>query len=322
MTGNSLIRNALLDGQSIQQQGDKCCINVGRGELILEKHTTGDWHLAHCQVSDQDLIPALVLALEHRLDIRCIYLGDSVYSPLLDFVYVSQQGQRFIWRETLMQLPELWLSQRRCALPHKQVLAPNGYHPMRPKPQKGPLYRRYIPELESTLSLVGLDVDQHARLFSKWQNSPRVAAFWEQTGSLDEHTAYLEEQVANDKNQLLMVCLNEQPFAYIEAYWTKEDRISPYYEAGDYDRGIHMLVGEQEHRGAHKVAAWLPSVCHFLYLSDPRTQKIVSEPRADNSKMIGYLHTYGFAQLKQFHFPHKRAALMCQLRDTFFSDCF
>ncbi|MFA0412164.1 GNAT family N-acetyltransferase, partial [Vibrio splendidus] len=56
--------------------------------------------------------------------------------------------------------------------------------------------------------------------------------------------------------------------------------------------------------------------------SDPRTEKIVSEPRADNDKMIGYLQKYGFAKVKEFEFPHKRAALMCQLKDSFFSNEF
>ncbi|MFN3015179.1 GNAT family N-acetyltransferase [Vibrio coralliilyticus] len=322
MTGNSDTLNTLPLGQSVQQQGDTCCVEMPSGQLTLSKESGGYWRVTSSAINDKEVVQAFVLMLEHRTDIRCIDLGEFTFSSLNDITHVTGEGIRLVWREALLQLPELWLKQQRRAIPHKQILASNGYHPLRPRPQKGELYSRYIPELEQTLSLVGLDVEQHAELFSKWQNSERVAAFWEQTGTLEEHKAYLEEQLVNDKNQLLIVCLNNEPFAYIEAYWTKEDRIAPYYAAGDYDRGIHMLVGEEHHRGSHKVAAWLPSVCHFLYLSDPRTEKIVSEPRADNAKMIGYLQKFGFAKLKEFDFPHKRAALMCQLRDTFFSDCF
>ena len=27
----------------------------------------------------------------------------------------------------------------------------------------------------------------------------------------------------------LIGCIDDEPFAYFEAYWTKEDRIAPYY---------------------------------------------------------------------------------------------
>lgn len=277
-------------------------------------------------------IPAI-----HCIDVSCLYTdmyadwqaakqnqqAATLPSILDELIDRSEPDSYLLWRASLLQLPSYWLTQPRTHLvPHKQILSKQGYHPMRPQPQQGELYRRYIPELQQSLSLLGLELDAHLPLFNQWQNNPRVAAFWEQTGSLDEHKSYLQEQLANDKNQLLIVCLDNEPFAYIEAYWSKEDRIAPYYQAGDYDRGIHMLVGEEHHRGTHKIAAWLPSVCHYLYLSDPRTERIVSEPRADNEKMMAYLQHYGFAKVKEFNFPHKRAALMSQLRDTFFNDCF
>ncbi|GGN18230.1 MULTISPECIES: GNAT family N-acetyltransferase [Marinomonas] len=323
MTGNpTSLDHTLPVGQCVSLKENTYHVTLSSGSLSVQKEPNGQGILNICDLKGDELLRGLALLFESSPQLRSIALNDLFDESLNDIVYANEDGRKIVWRETLMQYPQFWLTHTRPLLPHKAVLSKSGYHPMRPQPQSGELYRRHIPALRQEISLVGLDIEQHADLFSKWQNSDRVAAFWDQKGSLEEHTAYLKEQLADNKNQLLIVCLDDEPFAYIEAYWAKEDRIAPYYSVGDYDRGIHMLVGEEHHRGAHKVAAWLPSVCHYLYLADPRTDKVVSEPRADNQKMIDYLQKHGFAKLKEFDFPHKRSALMSQLRESFFTDCF
>lgn len=183
-------------------------------------------------------------------------------------------------------------------------------HPQRPAKPQGEVYRRFDPQLGAWISLRTLDIELDLERFNRWQNTPRVLAFWDEGGSLDDHRQYLEK-LANDPHTLTLIgCFDDQPFAYFEAYWAKEDRIAPFYDADDYDRGIHMLVGEQAHRGPHKVASWLSALTDYLLQDDPRTRRIVAEPRADNAKMIGYMQAQGYARIKEFDFPHKRAALM------------
>lgn len=183
-------------------------------------------------------------------------------------------------------------------------------HPQRPAKPQGEVYRRFDPQLGAWISLRTLDIELDLERFNRWQNTPRVLAFWDEGGSLEDHRQYLEK-LADDPHTLTLIgCFDDQPFAYFEAYWAKEDRIAPFYDAGDYDRGIHMLVGEQAHRGPHKVASWLSALTDYLLQDDPRTRRIVAEPRADNAKMIGYMQAQGYARIKEFDFPHKRAALM------------
>ncbi len=183
-------------------------------------------------------------------------------------------------------------------------------HPQRPAKPQGEVYRRFDPQLGAWISLRTLDIELDLERFNRWQNTPRVLAFWDEGGSLEDHRQYLEK-LANDPHTLTLIgCFDDQPFAYFEAYWAKEDRIAPFYDAGDYDRGIHMLVGEQAHRGPHKVASWLSALTDYLLQDDPRTRRIVAEPRADNAKMIGYMQSQGYKRIKEFDFPHKRAALM------------
>ncbi|MGH8486786.1 MAG: GNAT family N-acetyltransferase, partial [Pseudomonas sp.] len=159
-------------------------------------------------------------------------------------------------------------------------------------------------------SLRTLDIDSDLTLFNRWQNNPRVANFWQEQGSLEQHREYLEK-IARDPHIFSAIgCFDDQPFAYYEVYWAKDDRIAPFYQVEEFDRGLHMLVGEEHHRGPLKVDCWLRSVLSWMLLDEPRTQRVVSEPRADNDKMIHYMTSVGFYKEKEFDFPHKRAALM------------
>ncbi|UTL92857.1 GNAT family N-acetyltransferase [Pseudomonas fluorescens] len=225
-------------------------------------------------------------------------------------------------RTLFWQLPQPWLgTSNQGAYPQQMQFSNGKRHPRRaPKPH-GEVYRRFDARLGAWVSLRTLDVDQDLERFNRWQNNPRVEQFWQEAGSLEQHREYLAKLEADPHTLTLIGCFDDQPFAYFEAYWAKEDRIAPFYAADDYDRGIHMLVGEETHRGPHKVASWLSALVHYLFLDDPRTQRVVAEPRADNARMIGYMHDQCFHCDKEFDFPHKRAALMILGRERFFERC-
>lgn len=222
-------------------------------------------------------------------------------------------------RQAFWQLPASW--QRAAAAagyPQQLIISDGKRHPRRPPKPQGEVYRRFDARLYAWISLRTLDIDTDLQRFNRWQNSPRVLAFWQEGGSLEQHRDYLQKLADDPHSVTLIGCIDDEPFAYFEAYWAKEDRIAPFYSAGDYDRGIHMLVGEEHHRGPHKVAAWLAALVHWLFLDDPRTHRVVSEPRADNQRMIDHLQALGFCREKHFDFPHKRAALMSLSREAFF----
>lgn len=193
-------------------------------------------------------------------------------------------------------------------------------HPLRPPKPTGVVYSRYISWLDCTFSLRRVQIDADLGNFHRWMNQPRVAQFWQENGDLDKHRQYLQGIEADPHIIALMGCFADRPCAYLEVYWAKEDRIAPFYDAQDYDRGWHGLVGEESFLGRHYVAAWIPSFMHYMFLDDARTQRIVGEPRHDNSRIIANLERNGFARLKHFDFPHKRALLVMLLRERFFGD--
>jgi acetyl CoA:N6-hydroxylysine acetyl transferase len=217
------------------------------------------------------------------------------------------------------QRPDLWLTQpREATFPLRYTMTDGKRHPLRPPIARGEVYRRPLPSLDTLLSFRTIDPETDLEVFHRWMNTPRVFHFWELEGSLEDHERYLRKVLADAHMHPVVGCFDGQPFGYFEIYWAREDRIAPYYTVDDYDRGIHMLVGEERFRGPHRVLAWLPSLAHYLFLDDPRTRNVVAEPRADNAKMISYMQRVGFHKAKEFDFPHKRAALMVLPREVFF----
>ena len=223
-------------------------------------------------------------------------------------------------REAFWQLPRVWQRNPREPFAQRYTLSQGRRHPMRPAKPVGTVYQRHIPWLSQTLTLDTVDIERDLAAFNRWMNDPVVAHFWEEQGDLARHRAYLETIAADPRVTGLVGRLDGEAFGYFEVYWAKEDRIAPFYDAGDHDRGWHALIGEARFRGKPVLTAWMPSVSHYLFLDDCRTQRIVIEPRADNHKMIKSLGRCGYAHVKEFDFPHKRAMLGLLLRERFFGE--
>jgi hypothetical protein len=77
-----------------------------------------------------------------------------------------------------------------------------------------------------------------------------------------------------------------KPFGYFEIYWVKEDVLGKLLgdRAGDFDRGVHVLIGEEEFRGKHRVKVWITALAHWAFVQDYRTGCMVLEPRVDNER--------------------------------------
>ncbi|PDV87473.1 siderophore biosynthesis protein [Rhizobium sp. H4] len=220
----------------------------------------------------------------------------------------------------LWQWPSLWLPQLSYPLPPVREMTAGRYHPRRPAKPKGTVYQRFIPWLERDITFRVADPETDLAAFHRWMNDEQVNTIWEDAGSLDKHREILEERLANPHVLPLIGSFADIPFGYFEVYWAKENRLGPFYDADDYDRGWHVAIGEPDYRGKKWISAWLPSLMHFIFLDDPRTQRIVGEPRASHEQQIRNLDRSGFAKIKHFDFPHKRALLVMLTRERFFGD--
>ncbi|SEG55830.1 MULTISPECIES: GNAT family N-acetyltransferase [Methylobacterium] len=220
----------------------------------------------------------------------------------------------------LWQCAARWLPRARPPFPELFTATAGRRHPLRPRTPAGTVYARAIPWLDRRLSFRTMTEPGDVALFSTWMNDPRIASIWQETGTLEAHAAYIAGLQADPATLPLLGCLDGRPFGYFELYWARESRLGPLYEAGPYDRGWHVAIGDASVRGRPALSAWLPSLMHYLFLDEPRTQRVVGEPRADHAQQIRNLHGSGFATIATVDFPHKRAALVALSREHFVRD--
>ena len=161
-------------------------------------------------------------------------------------------------------------------------------------------------------------------LLHTWMNDERVAKFWGIGGPTAVQEEFLRNGLRSRNSFPAIGCWDGKPFGYFEIYWVKEDVLGPHLNAGaygDWSRGFHALVGEQEFRGPHRVKLWMSALIHYLWLADSRTMDVYCEPRIDNKKFISYLEDVGFYKEREVTLPHKQSALMKISREAWDSPC-
>lgn len=310
----------LLQAADAEESPSRWRLTRQSGQLKLE------WTDTHSGMPDTaELLAALEASFtscpdQHRLNLLAP-VGQADELLRSGVLLRGENDQLVACTELFWQQPRIWLaSPQPYAFPSFYVFSQGRRHPLRPPKPAGIVYQRHIPWLDRTLSFQAVNIEYDLERFSRWMNDPIVAQTWREKGNLLKHRTYLEGIAADPHVIGLIGCLDDEAFGYFEVYWAKEDRIAPFYDADDFDRGWHVLIGEPHFRGKPFVTAWLPSISHYLFLDDCRTRRIVIEPRSDNYKMIRNLTKCGYANLKEFDFPHKRAMLGMLLRERFFAE--
>ncbi len=187
--------------------------------------------------------------------------------------------------------------------------------PRRPPAPRGDVYARDLPALGVRFTLRGWQPGEDAARVARWFDEPRVRDGWPGTQPGADGTA----PDADPHVTPLVGCFDGEPFAYFEAFWLKEDPLAPHVGARDYDRGLRMLVGESRWRGPHCVAGWLPSVVHYLFLDDPRTEALGCAVPAGHARVVDILARHGFARQRRLALADAQPLWMHALRETFFS---
>lgn len=159
-------------------------------------------------------------------------------------------------------------------------------------------------------------------VFFRWHHKDFVSEFWELNVSREKLKYYIESVKFCSYKLPLILEIDGSPAGYFEAYWAFEDRIAPYCNADVYDRGIHLLFGEEKYLNTSIVLEAIYHVSKFLFEKNPKTQKIWGEPRSDNKKILAIADKLpGWKCLHEFDFPHKKAMLLECDKKRFYKEC-
>ncbi len=308
-----------------RRDGDRLLLN-GAPPLALTDHGDGWIDLAAPRVADPIVSLELALAgfeaLTNQGGEVAIRLSGAGWTPLLP--RLLETGAALMIGEVPTVLPaafwqvaDRWLGHSPAPWPTLWRAGPHGRHPQRPPKPEGEVYRRHIPWLGQWFSLRAMSMDD-LPTFHRWQNDPRVAEFFEESGGIEQHRGYVARLLADPHMLPLIGAVDGRDFVYFEVYWARENRIGAQYDAGAWDRGWHVLVGEPDLRGADHVTAWMPSLMHYMFLAEPRTEAVVGEPKASHQRQLNNLGRCGFGHLRDFDFPHKRSTLVRLERQHFF----
>lgn len=293
--------------------------------LNLDLKPTMSFTLSTQDIEEQSVITQCLQEIDHVFShhkmIDVLHIASDVPDVLAQ--YLPAIYQCHLSRQGFYQYTKPWhlhTASTLFPLMEVQSLPQYRHHPLRPEMPKGKVYQRYDHDADVEISFRVFDIEKDMDRLTTWMNDPRVAHFWEQAWSKEKLTDFAQERLNDDHIMPLIGEFNGKPFGYVEAYWVSEDRLSPYFDVKPYDRGIHLLVGESEFRGAHYFNCWMRAISHYLFIDDVRTQRIVLEPRADNQRLFTRIQEVGYRKCFEFNFPHKRSALMMLERDAFFTE--
>lgn len=294
----------------------------GSENLLRVQLTLSESDLLNPQVIEQ-LIADLDGEFSQQFDCKCFQLEASelILAELAKWLPLCEGA--ILYKALFYQMPAQWHRHTESSrFPLIEVQSNNQYrhHPLRPAMPTGTVYQRFDHQADLEVSFRVFDMERDLDRFVRWMNDPRVAHFWEQAWSKDELAEFAQSRL-NDPHIIPLIGeFNGEAFGYVEAYWVSEDRLSPYYDVQSYDRGIHLLVGEDQFRGPRYFNCWMRAISHYLFIDDVRTTRIVLEPRSDNQRLFNRIKEVGYQKLFEFNFPHKRSALLMLERGAFFEE--
>jgi RimJ/RimL family protein N-acetyltransferase len=172
-----------------------------------------------------------------------------------------------------------------------------------------------VPTPVGTFQLVPVRVERDLPLIHGWMNDPAVAAFWELAGPTNETEKHVRAQLDGDGRSVpCLGVLDGTPLSYWEIYRADLDPLARHYPARPHDTGLHLLIGDAQHRARRLGSALLRAVADQILDRRPACTRVVAEPDLRNTPSVAAFLGAGFRFDSEVDLPGKRAALMVRDR--------
>lgn len=150
----------------------------------------------------------------------------------------------------------------------------------------------------------------------EWMNLDHVIPYWNMAWPLAKIKNYLDEAIARPGFDLFLAYMDDEPFAYFEAYDPARDRIKDYYDVQPADVGLHILIGEEKYLRKFIIRMSV-SLIRLVFRRWPRCERAVGEPDETNRQVLGLMRFLGFQFINKIQFPEKTADFLTLSKHNF-----
>ena len=182
---------------------------------------------------------------------------------------------------------------------------------------KGPVYSRYFPKEDVTVTIRPFDIDHDLEMVHEWFNREHAKKIWKMDWPLRELELYYRCMLPGNWSHSYIGEINGTPSYNFEVYWVVRDMLAEYYDALPTDYGTHQFIAPVD----PKLKFSSPSTQSMLdwVFAQPEVGKMVGEGSVESLAALMNKAHVGFRVEKVIQMPHKKANLNFCYREWYWA---
>ncbi len=178
------------------------------------------------------------------------------------------------------------------------ILIPNG---------RQPVFQRYFPKEELTVSIRPFDHEQDMERVYEWFHAEHAKPIWKMDWPMAQLELFYRTITANETAHSFIGEINGEPTFNLEVYWATRDLLGEYYDVQPGDYGTHLLIAPTDKRKKFP-SATMQTILDWLF-AEPLVDRLVGEGSVESvAALMNKVHV-GFRLDQILDMPHKRSHL-------------
>lgn len=178
------------------------------------------------------------------------------------------------------------------------------------------IYSEHYAIAGRTMWVRPVDAEHDQEIVRVWMNREHVIPYWNMAWPLEKIRKYLDDALHRPGFDPFLAYMDDEPFAYFEAYDPGRDRIRDHYETRPDDVGLHILIGEEKYLKRFIIRMSI-SLMRLVFGRWPACERVVGEPDENNKQVLGLMRFLGFQFSHKIQFPEKTADFLTLTKRDF-----